>query len=137
MDALAIAQLALRVLFAAAFVAFGLSHRLWRVQKLLIETVIPTALIRAADGSAASRRAMAIANGMLAASVVGGLCLLAPWEPVRLTAGIALAGVVLAVGVVRFLDSRASWSEPAFRGELALDWGLSAAAPALIIASVL
>ncbi|ROR66786.1 hypothetical protein [Agrococcus jenensis] len=137
MDAIAIAQLVLRVLLAAAFVAFGLSHRWWRVQKTLIETVIPSALIGAADGAAASRRAMAIANGLLAASVIGGLALLAPWELVRLSAGIALAALVLTVAVVRFLDSRAFWSEPAFRGELVLDWTVSAAVPALIVISVL
>lgn len=137
MDVIEIAQLVLRIVFALAFAALGLSFRLWRVQKLLIETAIPTALIGSAGGVAASRRAMAIANGMLAASVIGGLGLLAPWEPVRLTAGIALAGLVLAVGVLRFLDSRTSWSEPAFRGELALDWSASAVVPALVILSVL
>lgn len=137
MDAISIAQLVLRMLLAVAFVALGLSHRWWRIQKLLIETAVPSALIGTGSTVAQSRRAMAIANGILAVSVVGGLGLLAPWGVVRLAAGLVLASLVLAVGVMRFLESRSSWSEPAFRGELALDWSISAAVPALIIVSVL
>lgn len=136
-DVLEVAQLVLRLLLAAAFVTLGLSQRWWRIQKYLIEFVIPSALVGEGDTQTTTRRAVAIANSLLVACIVGGLGLLAPWEPVRLVVGVALAGLVLAVGVVRFLDSRASWSEPAFRAELALDWSASALAPVLIVLAVL
>lgn len=136
MDALEIAQLVLRILLAAALVALGLSQRWWRIQKYLMEFVIPGALVGQGAVEAQTRRARAIANGMLAASVVGGIALLAPWEPVRFAVGMLLAVCALAIGVWRFLGSRAYWREPAFRGELALDWSASAVAPALIALAV-
>jgi hypothetical protein len=136
-DALEAAQLVLRVLLAAAFVVLGLSQRWWRIQKYLIEFAIPNAVVGEGDVETTTRRAVAIANSLLATSVVGGIALLAPWPLVNLIAGLILAGLVVVVGVMHFLESRTSWSEPAFRGELALAWGASSLAPVLIVLAVL
>ncbi|MGM1030351.1 MAG: hypothetical protein ACQEWM_10890 [Actinomycetota bacterium] len=136
MDALAIAQLVLRILLAALLIGFALSHPWFRVRKMLIETVIP-ARLAGSDPAAASARMVAIANGLLVVCALAGLALLAPWSGVRLGAGIAIAALALAAALVRFADSREGWSEPAFRGELALEWSASAVLPVLVVLAVL
>ena len=91
MDAFVVAQWVLRILLAVVFVAMGALHFVPRVRRGM-EAMIPPGL---RGTGIRSPRSLVIVSGV--AEILGGIGLLAPWEPVRFAAGIGLIALLVAV----------------------------------------
>lgn len=91
MDAFAIAQLVLRILFALIFVGMGVTHFVPRVRHAM------AAMIPAGLAGPDRRWAPALVTVSGIAEIVGGLGLLAPWWGARFAAGLGLIALLIAV----------------------------------------
>lgn len=91
MDPFTVAQWVLRAVLALVFVGMGILHFMPRVRETMA-AMIPPAMRRT---GLLSPSALVTISGV--AEILGGVGLLAPWQPVRFAAGIALIALLVAV----------------------------------------
>lgn len=91
MSALEIAQLALRVALAAAFIGMGILHFLPKGRRTMQAMIPPRLRMK----PPLDPHGLVIISGL--AEIAGGIGLLMPWEWLRLAAGVGLVLLLIAV----------------------------------------